>query len=304
MSWKDYFYFTKQEKRGLSVLIVMLIVLIGTYVGLPYFISNPVVMDDEEVKLQIADFEKTLQEDSASFVYKKQHWSKNIDSTTSILQVFDPNHADSALFLKLGIKPYVISRILKYRAKGGVFRSPTDFSKIYGLPKEMYERLLPYIQIKPIARDKQLVDSKESLPVTTSEITFVDINKADTTMLKTVKGIGSVLSKRIVTYREKLGGFISVEQLKEVYGITDEVYQKIAPQLTVSQSYTKKISINQVTVHQLKQHPYISFYQAQSIYEYRMGKRTKRIENIEEIPFNRDINSDFIEKIKPYVTCE
>jgi competence protein ComEA len=305
MGWKDFFFFTKQEKRGLIVLLVIILLLVVVYGSLPYLIK-PNSVDDESIRLQVVAFEQQLQEQSKNTKLGYTKWNKKNDLVQIKLQEFDPNDADSTLFIQLGLKPFVVSRILKYRAKGGLFKNESDFSKIYGLLPETYEQLLPYIRIKPIPSDRKVVADTNSMPINPASIDkeLVDVNVADTAMLKSVKGIGSVLSKRIITYREKLGGFISIEQIKEVYGITEESYAKIAPQLTISSHGIRKLAVNNASVHQLKQHPYISFYQAKSMYEYRMSKRNKRLETLEEIPVSRDITTEFIERIKPYISFE
>ena len=97
----------------------------------------------------------------------------------------------------------------------------------------------------------------------------VDINLADTTAFIALPGIGSKLAERIVKFREKLGGFYSIDQIGEVYGLADTVFQKIRPLLSMTAFQVRKININTASLDELKAHPYIRFVIARSIVAWR-----------------------------------
>lgn len=301
MSWKDYFFFTRREKNGLQVLLFLILFLVVVYWSMPYWV-HPDEASNAELKGEIARFEAMIAEQSTADTLRNQY-SKNVQTTVALF-AFNPNTVDSTQMLSLGIKPYLASRIIKYRKKGGRFATATDFSKIYGLSEQDFQRLAPYIVI-PVATSAT-VFAKDTLVKTPTkkEILVVDINTADTTSLMSVRGIGRVYANRIVAYREKLGGFVDKKQLLEVYGINEEVYEKISPYIVSLSIELRTLSVNKATVHQLKQHPYISFYQAKSIYDYRTSKKNKRIDSLDGIPASRDINADFIDKIRPYLSFE
>lgn len=95
--------------------------------------------------------------------------------------------------------------------------------------------------------------------------TVVELNSADTTALKKVPGIGSVFAKRIIKYRELLGGFYSVEQLGEVYGIDEERYKSMKSWFSADLSAISQLPVNQLSAKELASHPYVSYKQARVI---------------------------------------
>lgn len=130
----------------------------------------------------------------------------------------------------------------------------------------------------------------------------VELNTADTTLLKQLRGIGSGYAKMIVNYRTKLGGFYSKEQLLEVYRFPAETYEKIEHQLWVDTTYIQKIPINQFTIDQLKRHPYIRYFQAKSLYDNRLNKPEQRYNALDDLVEDRDVTPQFITKIAPYLS--
>ena len=132
----------------------------------------------------------------------------------------------------------------------------------------------------------------------------VELNSADTTRLKQLRGIGSGYAKMIVAYREKLGGFYKAEQLLEVYKFSDETYQKIKHQLKVDTTLIRKINVNTVTVKELKSHPYISYYQALSIVENRELQPQMRYNCLYDMVVDEDLKEEDILRVAPYLSFE
>lgn len=133
---------------------------------------------------------------------------------------------------------------------------------------------------------------------------MVELNSADTTRLKMLRGIGSGYAKMIVAYREKLGGFYATSQLLEVYKFPDETYQKIKHQLSVDTTLIRKIKINEVTVKELKSHPYISYYQALSIVENRELQPEMRYNSLYDMVVDEDLKEEDILRVAPYFSFE
>lgn len=128
---------------------------------------------------------------------------------------------------------------------------------------------------------------------------FIEINTADTSESKKLKGIGSVLSARIVKFRDVLGGFHSIEQIKEIYGISEETYISIKDKLTLSYLKINKLNINQSTVDELAKHPYISKKQAQALVNYR--NQHGAYSKMNNLTQNKALDKDFLCKIEPYL---
>lgn len=196
------------------------------------------------------------------------------DATTAdTLFEFDPNSLTRDSLLALGLKPKLVSTIINYRNKGGKFFKKEDLKKIYGLSEETYLDLEPYISIKSPTRatthpsdvPKEVIEKKEIW-----EPVYVDINKATIEEWQALRGIGPGYSKRIVNFRDKLGGFASIAQIGETYGLPDSTFQHVKPYLQISPIF-KKIQVNSVSVEALKAHPYFSYQQANGFIKYRIN---------------------------------
>jgi len=203
---------------------------------------------------------------------------------------FNPNEADKTTFLSLGLSNKVAQTILNYRNSGGQFRQKEDFEKMYGLSEADY-----------------LILAKRIIPTTTPQSFStvasikIDINNSSMEDWKQLKGIGEITAKRIINFREKLGGFISIDQLKMTYNVADSVIDKVAHQLIVS-PIPNKIPINTISAEALKLHPYIKKKQAYLLVNYRTnhGKYT-HISDLEKV---KALPPDFIKRIAPYLSFE
>lgn len=178
---------------------------------------------------------------------------------------FDPNTLDSAGWLRLGLKEKVVRTLMRFRARGGRFRSPDDIDRIYGLSAQDAARIRPYVSITP-AVSPPFAGKRSYKPVQLS----VDINTADSALFEALPGIGPRLAVRIVNFREKLGGFCHIGQVAETYGLPDSVFRKILPQLRIGKVSLRKIAVNTAPVEELSQHPYIRYKLAKAIIAYRL----------------------------------
>ena len=223
--WKDFFYFSLAERRGV-IFIVVLIVLV-CFAG--WFIPNRSETESEHNSTNLteeyAQFLNALEQTSSDKSnYTSSKYSKKQKEV--VLADFDPNAADSLQFSSLGLPGWMITNIQSYRNKGGNFKKPEDFSKIYGLKEEQYLALLPYIQIAPIEKGfrdtlKLLAHEakKDTFPkqIKYSPGTIIGLNSADTTQLKMIPGVGSTIARMIVKHRDQLGGYFSTSQLEEIH---------------------------------------------------------------------------------------
>lgn len=310
--WKDFFYFSKGQRVGIIVLILLIVIVIVLNNNLQLFYPDPSNNHSEfvsEVKsfkesllsrdsIRQLEWQKMSDERRREYEEKYEQFQpqQKFEKVKYSLFSFDPNKLDSIGFVKLGLKPYIASNILKYRRNGGTYSNVSDFSKVYGIRPDKFLELKPYISIAQI-KDNQLNRTAES-----TKSIIVELNSADTTLLMQVKGIGRGYAKGIVRFRNQAGGFISVEQLKDIYGMRPENFERIKSYCTANKNLVRKIVINTATVEKLQMHPYINFYQAKAIYELRRKKgRLKRLEDLIEIS---DLSAENIEKIKPYISFE
>lgn len=297
--------FSKSEMAGFATLLII----IGGWALAYHFLSyppsqpaktEPPVHDDLEFKF----FAESISKDSIRHRLKT---AKEPPKSSNIhLFNFDPNTADSISLSQLGLLDWQIKNIMKYRQKGGKWKSADDFSKLYGLSKEHFERLKPYICIKKdtteIRKEKEKArrDSiYRTFPKKYPKGTQIELNTADTTALKGIPGIGSYYASKICRYRERLGGFISLEQLKEIDGLPSDItsWFKISPNDDV-----QKLHINQIDFKTMIRHPYMNYEQVKFICNY--IQKYGKIKNWAELSNSSLFQKKDIERLSPYVSFE
>jgi DNA uptake protein ComE-like DNA-binding protein len=213
---------------------------------------------------------------------------------------FDPNTADSALLCRLGLRPWQVRNLCKYRAKGGRFRKVDDFAKLYGLSQADFNRLRPYIVItaaeaKPYTRTVYVKDTTRRYVEKFTQPVQVDINTADTATLKRIPKIGSGFAAAIVNYRTRLGGYVDVAQLHEIGNFPDGIDQWFC----VGREPTAKLDINHLSVEQMRRHPYLNFYQARAIVELR--RKYGRIISLKQLSLFDSFTPHDLQRLAPYV---
>ncbi|HIP36934.1 MAG TPA: helix-hairpin-helix domain-containing protein [Crocinitomix sp.] len=262
---KTYFNFNKSQKTGIIVIvsIIVLQIVLLNYQNIRT-IPNPIVVDDEKYLFK-------------SQKNKKENTKK---STKKIINYhpFDPNKFTIENWVSFGFSKKQATSIISYKHKINGFKSKEDLKKVYVISDKKYLELEPYIEIKTLKFNKsKAVYSTQKTKVKQNQNfdIVVEINSANYSQLIKVVGIGEFTAKNIIKYKEKLGGFHSKEQLKEVYGITEENYNLIVQQININSSKISKIKVNAWSISKLKQHPYINWNIAESITNERLkGKLT------------------------------
>lgn len=312
--FKEFLYFSRGERRGIQVLI-SIIILVFLF-GYAYLYQRDRPLSDEAIRQQataMAEYESFV----ASIQEKEQKWDNKLDSpspkqpTTVSLVRFNPNTADSVTFCRLGLPGWMARNILRYRRKGGKFREAEDFRKIYGMTEEQYETLLPYIYITPEEAKTEhkatpvylspAADSTATLRIIQEKYpagTIVDLNRADTTELKKIPGIGSGIARLIVGYRQRLGGFYDISQLQEI----NLDIHRLQSWFSIDTQTIRRINLNRAGIEKLRQHPYINFYQAKVLVEYR--KKKGNISGLKPFVLYEEFTKEDLERIGHYVCFE
>jgi competence protein ComEA len=211
---------------------------------------------------------------------------------------FDPNTATAEVLVELGFPERIARNIIAYRAKGGVFRVKRDLQKIYGLDTGLYRHVRAYIRL-PDTVQRAVFKPFEPTPVRVP-VAF-DINAADSSQLIAIYGIGSRLSRRIIAYREKLGGFIVLDQLREVYGLDTATVKQLMRRSYIQPGYVpRKLNINLATDRELSAHPYISLGIARAIVAYRFQHGNFGV--VEDICGLQIVKKEDADKIIPYLS--
>lgn len=252
---------------------------------------------------------------------------------------FDPNTADSTQFLALGLAPWQVRAIYKYRSKHGRYHTPEDFKRLPGMTQELWDRLAPSIRIAEKYRYLQTpqrsprssyrvasssgVLRPDSVPADTAAVrdehvqadvhagdirsgrfprqekypvgTKVELNTADTTELKKIPGIASYRARKIVEYRQRLGGFLHVEQVMEACELPDEVLDWFS----LDSVGVEQVDVNTASVQRLMHHPYLTFYQARDIVEYR--RKYGPFHSVDELLKLDSFDQESLEKVRDYL---
>ena len=317
------FLLTPQQWLGLLILVIL--------AGVTLFCLHR-FQPTTDPSLQLSDSTLTAftqhqsLQDSLRKAQRKKQYPR--DTIAIHLQPFDPNTADSSTLVHLGLKPWQASNMLKYRAKNGRYRKAEDLKKLYGMTDSLYQMLLPYIQIdtlsirlfrdslyraqrpqvSPIHADSDTL-AQDTMPryVSPKRDTVLNLRTADTTELKLIRGIGAYRAQQIVRYREQLGGFASVEQLREVKALQPLLADSLAADslfmhFVLDSVITNPLRINSTRPESLQRHPYLSFEQAKAIYELR--RRKIRLKSIDQL---RDLDclteADLL-RLQPYLSFE
>lgn len=302
--FRNWSSLSKGDLRGLLVIFMALLVVAGVRYcmdRMPAPESLPPVSDGEREMLDSlaahAHADSLRRERYGAGSYRAYGISKDK------LFPFNPNTADSATLVRLGLRPWQASNVLKYRRKGGKWRAPDDFARLYGLSKEDFLLLRPYIRIDAPEGYADETDAGHSVrdslrrqyPEKYPEGTVVDLNSADTTELKRIPGIGSYYAGKICRYRERLGGFLHVAQIKEVEGLPADVEKWfcVAPDAQV-----RRIDMNGATFKQLVSHPYLSYEQVKVISDH-IRKRGP-LKDWSDLRLYDEFTAEDFQRLQPY----
>ncbi len=310
-----YLSFTRKERTGIAVIFILISVCIALPFLFPLFIHKKPV-DHSAFEKEIAAL--NTRQDSTRNVSNRDFDENNFTqyqpaaknefsgNPKGALFYFDPNTLPAAGWVKLGIREKTANTIQNYTSKGGRFNKPEDIGKIWGLREDEVKRLLPYVRITEKPPNKTVASASPPASNTYEKPTFniapVDINEADTSAFIALPGIGSKLAKRIVAFREKLGGFYKVDQVAETFALPDSVFRKIKDKLVINNTGVKKININTATTDELKIHPYIRYHIANAIVQYRtLHGSFATLDDLKKIMI---ITDDIYMKATPYLSVK
>lgn len=301
----DFFYYTKAERKA----CVLLLVLCSLAFTIPEWLDFSPHYDLQPLGKapRVLQVRSNWAEPKGKRVgYKKSYPQRFSEATpqVAVFSNFDPNDVSLESLLKMGLPSRSAQIWVKYLSKGGRFKKMEDVLKIYGLPEKWYQKAMPYMRIaptneRPASNPETHFSKKEWTKTPSRSCEPIDVNTADTSAWQSLRGIGKVLASRIVKFRDKLGGFYAIEQIKETYGLADSVYQKILPCLQLSNPVLKPLPINQASFNELASHPYLGYKAAKAILSWKdqHGPYAK-MEDLEAIVA---LDRQQLSKIKPYL---
>lgn len=312
---RRYFRFSHRETNGFLFLLVIslaAIVIPFLYSGSP----EPYSPAQEQATLD------SLVAHLDTLAVAKEKYRKTYNGFNPVapikLKTFNPNTAPTEELLQLGFSKFAANNIVKYRTKAGDFTYKEQLQRIYGVTPELYAQIEPYINLPQRARSGEKHNQQhsgnkysarrpgypnypEKYSRKSNKITAFDLNTADTTELKKIRGIGSKLSLRIIKFRERLGGFAHQNQLTEVYGLSPEIIDSLRKYTFIPAGYQpKQINLNQGSFEEFRTHPYIGFNLAKLIIAYRTQHGP--FKSIEEVQKIKQISDMQFQKMSPYLT--
>lgn len=280
-----WFGFNKQQRNGLLVLCALVFLLFVVRLSISSFIKAEPIL--------LADFSNVNLPETNSTLLVSDFAASDNDN----LFVFNPNTVSKEQLVKLGFKEKTANTFINYRNKGAHFNKKEDVKKVYGVNEELYSKIEAYILIDSENKTPKTFSQQE--PTAKKQIKVVELNTVDSIGLLPLPGIGPAYAKRILKYRSLLGGFYSTEQLKEVYGFTDSLFQIVKAYVKVDASLVTKIDLNTEDFKKLNAHPYISYEDTKSIFNYRRknGPITK-LEHLRVCIYDEEQ----LKKIIPYLS--
>ena len=297
----ELFSFSRKERSGIVflLLIIFILILIGKLI--PYFTrSNP--GNSSKWEAEVA-------------AYLEEAGKETPDKMILHPTPFNPNEVDYPELIKMGVPDKIAANWTKYLEKGGRFSNKEAVKKIFGMTPDLFAQLDRFMIIPHRDTDTESKAGRKSYGVrpdfalkrdTTRRaypqkekvvLIALDLNRADSVQLAGLPGIGPVLASRIVRYRNLLGGFYDVVQLKEVYGMREENFVKVSSCLTVDRTAIKTFNINFTTVQQLGRHPYVGFKTARKLFNLR-DKKGKFSSSDDLSPV---MTSDSLKRFLPYI---
>lgn len=299
--FREYFIFTSKERNGIMLLLMLLFLTLCLDLALPYLLPDKVY----DTTLWRAEAEMFY----ANFSSRKERETESFDG------LIDPNFPVASDLIKIGLPEGVVANWMKYLQKGGRFRKKEEVGKLYGMTADLYQQVERYLMLKekveqpkaykePFSPKKskqgEAAGKESEYAAGKSErqkIRSLEINQADSAQLEALPGIGPVLASRIMKYRRLLGGFYEVAQLKEIYGMSEELWAKSAPMLTAETSGIKKLELNFLSLSELGRHPYIGFRTARKI----IGRRDTggKFTGTEELA--SFFSPDSLQRLLPYL---
>jgi competence protein ComEA len=316
---KDMFSLHMSERRG-SLVFMAILTLLSAWVIYEQWLYTQPTVDLEPIKKELE-----------AWVAERQA----VEAGDSIPAMepfpFDPNEIDRSDWNLLGLSDRQIDGIMRFQEKGGKFRVKNDVARMYTISPELYARLEPYILlpdtlVKPTPEPRaprsfedrprfaerpttRMDTLGQHQPRTWPErertpIAPMEVNRADTTELVTLPGIGPAFARGIVKYRESLGGYISMDQLAEVYVLRDkpEAVERLKEILYLDPANVRRIPINSATPEDLAAHPYISWKVANGLVNYR--NHHGAFPDVESIRGSMLVNDSLYMRIAPYLTVE
>lgn len=257
--FSSYFSFSKSQRSGLLVLLVLIVVLQTVYFFVDF--SLPIKNNPKKDTWLSVQSEIDSLKEQARF-------------SGSRLYPFNPNYISDYKGYKLGMSVQEIDRLLAFRKQNRFVNSPKEFQNVTGISDSLLKTMVSYFKFPDWVNKKKKYTSNlgfgNSPFSKKKKINIQDINTADSSDLEKIFGIGELTAKRILSYKVRFGAFVSMEQLNEVWGLSAEVVESLQEHFEIKTlTGIKKLDINYASINELAQFPYFKYALAKQIVIYR-----------------------------------
>lgn len=281
----NFIFYSSQRKGIIWLVLIVVLIELGWY-----FYKKSFKNQELEVSETLVCFQKQLESLQKNYRVKKD-----------TIYPFNPSRMTDYKGYVLGLSVEQIDRVKSYVEQGNQFKSLQEFQQVSQIDDSLLRAISPYLKF-PSEYKKRFSEPKIEASVLKS-IPKMDINQATEDDLRKVKGIGEVLSKRIIRYRKRLGGFLVLDQVLEVYGIDSQVFLRLQQYFEIQTVIQpEKKNINTLTVKQLSENPYIDYNQALEIVALR--SQIGNITSVQDLKKIQGFTDEKIGRILLYLSLE
>ncbi|MBO7617185.1 MAG: helix-hairpin-helix domain-containing protein [Bacteroidales bacterium] len=270
-SLRKWLSFSKGERVAIITILAAILILILACLFRP---SRKTLSDDS-----LHNLDSLLALHQTAIEQQQQQQAEKAQEVAELHPFpFNPNTITEEEWRQIGLTDRQVRNIMNYKAKGGKFYSKNDLGKLYTISEEDFAQLEPFIVLPEVQRNKKTKSTEQSgvstgsttaKPVEKKAIPIVDINTVDSTTLVELPLIGGFMASRILEFRDKLGGFVDLEQLRDVKGMDEARFAAIKPYINLGEVEIRKVDVNRADFKTLVHHPYFSYEQVKRIFNQR-----------------------------------
>ncbi|MCY2687489.1 ComEA family DNA-binding protein [Salinimicrobium sp. TH3] len=287
-NWRSHFVFDRSQQNGIFVLVTLIVILQAVYFFYPFSSENPPNPEEEIIANQLQETIDSLKQDAVE-----------LDSLS--VKSFNPNYISDYKGYMLGMSIAEIDRLHEHREQDHWVNSAEEFQEVTGISDSLLKILSPSFKF-PDFRGKTFSENRASKKAFSAPLSKADLNSATAEELQQVNGIGEKLSARIVNYRNSLGGFRAGVQLKDVYGLSPEVVERVLQRFEVPKMAVEKWNLNEVSIIQLTELPFFNYEQARAVVKYR--EEVGEIKSMEELQQIKNFPFEKLDRIALYLTID